>query len=138
MCALSSGAPRPAYDLYRHFGSTHVESGTFLADSGLTIHLKEHFLSVSTSDNAVQHAGSGVAPRRRATEAKSGYKTTEFFVYLLAVAAVALTALVVGGDADNADPFNAEQALWFITLLSIGYLVSRGLAKAGSPSRDDV
>jgi hypothetical protein len=93
-------------------------------------------LSVSSTEQSVQHARPSRSPRA-ATETKTGYKTTEFVVYLLAVAAVAMTALVVSGDADNVDPFNAEQALWLITLLSIGYMVSRGLAKAGSPSRND-
>ena len=32
--------------------------------------------------------------------------------------------------------FAADKAWWFITLLTVGYLVSRGLAKAGSRSSD--
>jgi hypothetical protein len=40
--------------------------------------------------------------------------------------------VVVDGDANSADPFNAEQALRYITFLTIGYMISRGLAKAGS------
>ena len=53
--------------------------------------------------------------------------------------AVAITALTVDGDANTGgDPFNAEHALRYITFLTIGYMVSRGLAKAGSrqPSTD--
>jgi len=69
---------------------------------------------------------------RAGLETKPSFKTTEFFVFLAAVAAVVITALVVGGDADTADPFNAEQALRYITFLAIGYMISRGLAKAGS------
>jgi hypothetical protein len=94
-------------------------------------------LSVSSTEQSVQQAHPSRSPRLT-TEAKAGYRTTEFVVYLLAVAAVAMTALFVGGDADNVDPFNAEQALWLITLLSIGYIVSRGLAKVGSPGRNDI
>jgi hypothetical protein len=43
-----------------------------------------------------------------------------------------ITASVVSGDGNIADPFNAEQALRYITFLTIGYMISRGLAKAGS------
>ncbi|MFN2496594.1 MAG: hypothetical protein ABR608_11910 [Pseudonocardiaceae bacterium] len=66
------------------------------------------------------------------TETKASFKTTEFFAYLAAVVAVVITAMVVDGDANTADPFNAEQALRYLTFLTIGYMVSRGLAKAGS------
>ena len=66
------------------------------------------------------------------TETKVALKTTEFFVYLAAVLAVVVTALVVDGEGDTADPVNAEQALRYITYLAIGYMVSWGLAKAGS------
>ena len=44
-----------------------------------------------------------------------------------------VTAFVVGDDGDNtADPFSAEQALRYITFLTIGYMLARGLAKSGS------
>ena len=75
----------------------------------------------------------GTATRRVGVETKPAFKTTEFFVYLAAVVAVVITALTVDGDASTGgDPFNAEQALRYITFLTIGYMVSRGLAKAGS------
>jgi hypothetical protein len=75
----------------------------------------------------------GAATRRVGVETKPSFKTTEFFVFLAAVVAVVVTALTVDGDANTGgDPFNAEQALRYITFLAIGYMVSRGLAKAGS------
>ncbi len=76
------------------------------------------------------------AAHRADLETKPSFKTTEFFVFLAAVAAVVVTAVMVSGDADTADPFNAEQALRYITFLAIGYMISRGLAKAGSRRRD--
>jgi hypothetical protein len=67
-------------------------------------------------------------PRRRAsTETKASFKTTELIVYVLSVLAV----LIASEVADDGD-FNAKQAWFFVTLLTIGYLVSRGLAKSGS------
>ena len=59
--------------------------------------------------------------------------TTELIAYVAAVLAVAVTAFVVGDDGNNtADPFSAEQALRYITFLTIGYMIARGLAKSGS------
>ena len=73
--------------------------------------------------------------RIHAIETRAARKTTELMAYLAAVVAVAVTALVVGDDGDNtADPFSAEQALRYITFLTIGYMIARGLAKSGSRS----
>jgi hypothetical protein len=76
--------------------------------------------------------GSVMAGRGAATETKAAIKTTELMAYLGTVAAIIITSVVVDGDADSADPFNAQQALLYITFLTIGYMISRGLAKAGS------
>ncbi len=66
------------------------------------------------------------------TETKASTKTSEFFVYLAAVAAILIASLVVDG-------FNATEGWMFFTFLSIGYMISRGLAKSGSrePYRAD-
>lgn len=70
---------------------------------------------------------------RRTTETKAAIKTSEFIAWVAAVVAIAVTAAVVGGSEGAAnDPFNAFQALQLITFVTIGYLVSRGLAKSGS------
>jgi hypothetical protein len=53
--------------------------------------------------------------------------------YIAAVLAVALTGLVVGhGGGGGADPSSAEHALRYITFLTIGYMVARGLAESGT------
>lgn len=69
---------------------------------------------------------------RLSTETKAAFKTTEFFAFLAAALAIIVTAIVVDGDGNAPDPFNAEQALRYLTFLTIGYMVSRGLANAGS------
>lgn len=76
--------------------------------------------------------------RRQGDETKPSWKSTELFVYLAAVIGVLIASNVVGDGANNdgRDYFAADKAWWFITLLTIGYLVSRGLAKSGSRSRD--
>ena len=70
--------------------------------------------------------------RERSTETKASTKTSEFYVYVAAVLAVLIASLVVDG-------FNATEGWMFFTFLSIGYMISRGLAKSGSrePYRAD-
>lgn len=80
----------------------------------------------------------GPGPRnlRHQIETKIATKTTELIAFVVAVLAVVITALVVGGDDGSADPFGASEALKYITWLTIGYMVARGLAKSGSPATD--
>jgi hypothetical protein len=66
---------------------------------------------------------------RDSTETKSSYKTTELIAYVVAVAGVLIAALLPDGGADG---FNTVDAWRFVTYLTIGYMISRGLAKAGS------
>ena len=71
--------------------------------------------------------------RRISTETKASTKTTELYLYVAAVAAVVITAFVVGNGAGGGeDPFGATDAIRYITFLTIGYMVARGLAKSGS------
>jgi len=68
--------------------------------------------------------------RRFSTETKASFKTSEFFAYLAAVIGVLIAAGVV--DEANAGGFGARQAWLYVTILTVGYMVSRGLAKSGS------
>src|SRR6187200_2470847 len=85
----------------------------------------------SDGDRSVRRAE---PTRRRSTETKASFKTTEFFAYLAAVIGVLIAAGVV--DESNAGGFGAKQAWLYVTLLTVGYMVSRGLAKAGSREPD--
>lgn len=83
----------------------------------------------------------GVA-RRRPAETKAAFKTTEFIAYVVITLAILITSAVVdgNGNGDNGasgDYFRADRAWFYVTLLTIGYLVSRGLAKSGSRTSDD-
>jgi len=70
-------------------------------------------------------AGASRVSTRESTETKASTKTSEFYVFLAAVAAVLIASLVVDG-------FNATEGWRYFTYLAIGYMISRGLAKAGS------
>ncbi|MEU4788817.1 hypothetical protein AB0F95_03810 [Micromonospora tulbaghiae] len=80
------------------------------------------------------------AERRRVhSETKPAFKTTEFIAYVVIVLGVLIASLVVdgNGNGDNgagSDFFRADRAWLYVTMLTIGYMVSRGLAKAGSRS----
>ena len=68
--------------------------------------------------------------RRLATETKAAFKTTEFFAFLAVLAGILISAALV--DEANAGGMGAKQAWLYATILTVGYMVSRGLAKAGS------
>jgi hypothetical protein len=66
------------------------------------------------------------AETRESTETKSSYKTTELIVYALAVLGVLIASMIVDAS------FGADPAWRYVTYLTVGYMISRGLAKSGS------
>jgi hypothetical protein len=79
------------------------------------------------NDRSVRHGG---AAERRTTETKASFKTTEFFSYLAVLAGIFVAGAIV--DTANAGSMGAKQVWLYATILTVGYMVSRGLAKAGS------
>ena len=72
---------------------------------------------------------------RLTDETKPAYKTTEFIAYIASVVAVLIAAQTIGRDTgatNGVDYFRADKAFLYITILTVGYLLSRGLAKSGS------
>lgn len=88
-------------------------------------------------DASAAQASHGRSERRLTTETKSAAKTTELIVYVAAVIGVIVTALLVKHTQGHADYFRADKAIFYIVLLTIGYLGSRGLAKSGSREHYD-
>ena len=89
------------------------------------------------SDLSAQEAAPKAVTRERdadvrSTETKASTKTSEFFVYVIAALAILIASYIVDG-------FNATEGWMFFTFLTIGYMISRGLAKSGSrdPYRAD-
>jgi hypothetical protein len=74
----------------------------------------------------------GSRTRRSATETKASFKTTEFLAYVVAVVAVLIASAAVGSEDGHADYFRADKAWLYVVVLTVGYLISRGLAKSGS------
>jgi hypothetical protein len=75
---------------------------------------------------------------RLTTETKHSLKTTEFWAMVAIIVGILLASKVVGqGDGNgngngNVDAFPAVRAWLYIAIVGVGYMVSRGLAKAGS------
>jgi hypothetical protein len=62
------------------------------------------------------------------TGSQSAYITIEFILYVLAVLGIFITSAII--DEDGPGPgFSAAQAWLYVTLLTVGFLISRGLAK---------
>jgi hypothetical protein len=74
------------------------------------------------------------APRRLSTETKAAFKTTEFIAYIVVLAGILIAGAVSKAShyGGSHDPFRADRVWLYATILTVGYLVSRGLAKAGS------
>lgn len=77
---------------------------------------------------ATGHGRAHTLTRRISTETKASYKTTELVFYILAVIGV----LIASAVADEGSDFGTQEAWFYVTLLTIGYMISRGLAKSGS------
>jgi hypothetical protein len=73
---------------------------------------------------------------RLTTETKHALKTTEFWAMVAIVVGILVASALVGqGDGNgngNVDAFPAVRAWLYIAIVGVGYMVSRGLAKAGS------
>ena len=74
----------------------------------------------------------GISTRRdhvEPKETKTFAKTSEFWVWLATVAAVLVAAVMING-------FGPDRAWTLVSALSVGYMLSRGLAKAGARKSD--
>jgi hypothetical protein len=96
---------------------------------------------IGRTDDASGDAYPQAAPvrvqQRRSTETKSSFKTTELIVYVAAVIGVLVASYLVKTTTGHADFFRADKAWFYIVLLTIGYMGSRGLAKSGSREHYD-
>jgi hypothetical protein len=83
---------------------------------------------MTSTQNNTGNATTRNPNRRVSTETKASFKTTELIAYIVAVLGVLITSAMV----DDAPDFGSQEAWFYVTLLTIGYMISRGLAKSGS------
>jgi hypothetical protein len=69
---------------------------------------------------------------RLATETKQAFKTTEFWAMVAIVASILIASWVVDDGGGAGDAFPAVRAWLYVAIVASAYIVSRGLAKAGS------
>ena len=93
---------------------------------------------MAARDTTAGDRGLGHTARRLTTETKASFKTSEFYAYVVVFIGILVAANQIESDGGN-DYFTADLAWLYITILTFGYMVSRGLAKAGSrePYNDD-
>ena len=85
--------------------------------------------SVGTRDTRSTN-GARNTIERRTTETKAAFKTTEFMAYLAVLAGILIAGIVVDNGSNSG--FGAQEVWLYSTILTVGYMISRGLAKAGS------
>ena len=73
----------------------------------------------------------GNTARRLTTETKQFFKTSEFFAFVLMVIAILIAGNSIEGEEGGADFFAADKVWLYITILTVGYMISRGIAKSG-------
>ncbi|OBF23255.1 hypothetical protein A5725_09880 [Mycobacterium kubicae] len=98
--------------------------------------------SVRDVDTSNTHGGPvGAQPTRSISrfghETKVFYKTSEFLVFVVAAIGVLLASYLVKATDGHGDYFQPDKAWLYISILSVGYIVSRGLAKSGTRHHGD-
>lgn len=87
---------------------------------------------MSAAQNTARHPTHASGTRVfSTTETKPSFKTTELIAYVVVLVGILIASAVV----DESD-FGAQEAWFYITLLTIGYMISRGLAKTGSYEKE--
>jgi hypothetical protein len=95
--------------------------GTSRSSGARTVNDKESAMTQSVHGTATPR----VTDRRVSTETKAAVKTTEMVAFVVVTVAMLIAAQIVDG-------FDAQHAWLYASLLTIGYMISRGVAKSGS------
>jgi cytochrome b561 len=70
--------------------------------------------------------------RRLTTETKHSSKTSELYAYVVATVGVLLAGLLTKAGDGHDDRLQAQETWMIVGILTVGYMLSRGLAKSGS------
>jgi hypothetical protein len=91
--------------------------------------------STGTTDRTRDHR----TTQRLSTETKHSTKTTEMYAYVAATVGVLIAGLVTKAGDGHDDRLASHDVWLLVALLTIGYMISRGLAKSGvrDPYTDD-
>ena len=67
---------------------------------------------------------------RLVTETKAAFKTTEFYAYVVTFVLILIAGAQIK-EKNNVDAFRADKVWLYLTILTVGYMIARGLAKSG-------
>ena len=84
----------------------------------------------AVDETTTRGRGVGHTARRLTTETKQFFKTSEFGAYLIVFIGILIAANSIEAEGGN-DYFTADKAWLYITILTLGYMLSRGIAKSG-------
>jgi hypothetical protein len=84
------------------------------------------------SPDAARRPGAVNTARRLATETKASFKTTELYAYVAVLAGILIAGAATKAGSDHDDRFIANDVGLYATILTVGYMIARGLAKSGS------
>jgi hypothetical protein len=94
-------------------------------------------ISAPTRGDGTSRTPAASQARRLSTETKAAFKTTEFVAFLVIVAGILIAAAVTKTTAGHHDALTATRAWLYVSIVTVGYMVSRGLAKSGSAQHYD-
>jgi len=86
----------------------------------------------ATTPDTPSTGGIGGSTRRLSTETKQAFKTTEFWAFVAVLIGLFIAGNSIEGEEGGSDVLDAGKVWLYATLLTIGYMISRGLAKSGS------
>jgi hypothetical protein len=72
----------------------------------------------------------GQVSRQVASESKPFFLTSEFWAFAVAVLAILIAGAISGDEVEDA--LNANRVWFYVTILTAAYILSRGLARAGT------
>jgi hypothetical protein len=83
--------------------------------------------------------GSAAVVRRLTTETKASFRSSEFYAMIVVIVGILIAAASIGATQGHPDKFVGSQAWLYVAIVASAYMISRGLAKAGSrePYSDD-
>src|SRR5215210_7031508 len=83
-------------------------------------------------DGAHTTNGPAALARRVTSETKAAFKTTELYSYVAVLVGLLIAGLATKAGDGADDRFQADQVWLYATILTVGYMIARGLAKSGS------
>jgi hypothetical protein len=107
-----------------------------MKEFGYAVHPPHQAEGDAMSNTAGTPARHDSAVRRTWSETKSALKTTEFYAWIVVSLAILIASAVVD-NGDDGQGFGADKAWMYVAFVTVAYILSRGIAKAGVRKHED-